>query len=211
MKLLLTSSGLTSQTLKDKFLELIKDIPDPKILVCITACAVEEDKSYVEKSLEALYSTGVKNITKVDFNDFPVEESKRLLDDADVISIEGGNTFHLLNSLKNLGLDKYLKEKSETDLYRDKIYIGVSAGSIITGPNIGVATIEPADENKCGLKDLTALGLVDFEVSPHCPGVVSLENTEDYAKRTSNEVIAIGNGEGVYVTSMGFNIIRYNL
>ena len=48
------------------------------------------------------------------------------------------------------------------------VYCGVSAGSIVTGPEIGIAAWSPDwDRNQVGLTDLTGLRLVPFLLSPH--------------------------------------------
>jgi dipeptidase E len=49
-----------------------------------------------------------------------------------------------------------------------KVYLGVSAGSIVMGTSIEVASIPPADPNLPGITDLSGLGIVDFEIEPHC-------------------------------------------
>ena len=48
------------------------------------------------------------------------------------------------------------------------VYCGVSAGSIVAGPEIGIAAWSPDwDRNEVGLTDLTGLRLVPFLLSPH--------------------------------------------
>ena len=45
------------------------------------------------------------------------------------------------------------------------LYVGVSAGSILAGPDISIAS--PFDENDVNLKDLSSLSLTEIIVSPH--------------------------------------------
>jgi dipeptidase E len=80
-----------------------------------------------------------------------------------------------------------------------KVYVGVSAGSIIITPNISIAEVEPADPNNVGLTNLTGLNIVDFEVSPHVPEMVSYENVEIYSKTTKNKIYAIDHNSAVLV------------
>jgi dipeptidase E len=79
----------------------------------------------------------------------------------DVLYMAGGNTFHIMDKIKKLGLFEKIKEI----VNNGKIYFGVSAGSIMAGPNIGIAS--PWDENDINLTDYTGFNFVNFAVSPH--------------------------------------------
>lgn len=59
-------------------------------------------------------------------------------------------------------------------------YIGVSAGSYIACPTVEMATWKHQDKNTCGLKDLSALGLVPFLMSVHY--------TNDYEEILKREI-----------------------
>jgi len=61
----------------------------------------------------------------------------------DVIYFTGGDTSYLLDRVKKIGFDTIIKKM----VYSGKVYIGVSAGSLIATPNIG----EPYDEKTSGL------------------------------------------------------------
>ena len=91
-------------------------------------------------------------------------ELRELLSHFDVMYVQGGNTFYLLKCARESGSDKVVKELIE----RGVIYIGVSAGSIIAGPNIETSGWDPAwDTNDVNLQDLSGLNLVPFAVVPH--------------------------------------------
>ncbi len=83
----------------------------------------------------------------------------------DVIYVYGGNTFHLMNEANRSGFREHILE-----IIKNKLYVGVSAGSIIATPNISNAGWEPADPNTCGLVDMRGLNLVPFLVCPHWNG-----------------------------------------
>jgi dipeptidase E len=83
----------------------------------------------------------------------------------DVLYIQGGNTFHLLDQMRRSGADKIIQELVAR---QGAVYCGVSAGSIVAGPEIGIAAWSPDwDRNEVGLTDLTGLRLVPFLLSPH--------------------------------------------
>lgn len=164
MKLFLTSAGLPPETI-EAFLKLLNKKPD-KTKVCFIATAAEPyvDKWYVKKDKERLSELGFNAVTEVDLK----KENERSLNEKlkyfDVIFVEGGNTFYLLKYIMESGFDKALKPF----LDRGGIYLGVSAGSYVTGPDISLANWKHAeDQNTVRLKDLQGLGLVDFYISPH--------------------------------------------
>ena len=70
----------------------------------------------------------------------------------DVLYIQGGNTFHLLDQMRRSGADRIIRELVAGHL---TVYCGVSAGSIVAGPEIGIAGWSPDwDRNEVGLTDL---------------------------------------------------------
>ena len=78
---------------------------------------------------------------------------------ADAIFVGGGNTYALLQRLKQSGLLDAIGERVRGGVP----YIGSSAGSNIAGPTI----LTTNDWNVVGLRDFSALGLVPFNVNPH--------------------------------------------
>jgi len=83
----------------------------------------------------------------------------------DVLYVQGGNTFYLLDRMRRSGADGIIRKLVAA---HGTVYCGVSAGSIIAGPDIGVAGWSPDwDCNEVGLTDPTGLHLVPFIVSPH--------------------------------------------
>lgn len=163
-KLLLTSSGF-SQIIIREFLKLANKMPkEIKLLFIPTASeAVSETQvggRYIEEEKEGLYDLGIEKQNVIIFNlDSNIEENK--LRDIDVIYVCGGNTFYLLSKIRESGFDKRIKEM----VGRGVIYVGVSAGSVLAGPNIRIAG--EWDSNDIGLKDLTGLNLTGLIVSPH--------------------------------------------
>lgn len=165
MKLLLTSAGLYNETLRKTFLNLLNKNPkEVKLAFISTASNMEKNKSYVEEDLENLKKTGIEKIEDVDIS--KMGDKKRwlvILREADIIWVEGGNTFYLLYWFKKSSLDKEFK-----NILENKLYVGVSAGSILPGPSIEAAGWEPGgDKNIINLQDLAGLNLVSFAVIPH--------------------------------------------
>lgn len=165
MKLLLTSAGLSNETLRNTFLGLLKGkVHRSKVAFISTASNVEGDRSYVQEDIENLQRTGIREIDDIDISRLGDKDRwLEVLKRTNVVWVEGGNTFYLLKWFRESGLNK-----SIGDILKDKVYVGVSAGSVIAGPSIELAGWKPAgDKNVANLKDLTGLNLVDFEIFPH--------------------------------------------
>ena len=88
------------------------------------------------------------------------------LANADVIWVNGGNTFYLLDVARKTGFMEIVD-----DLVRNKgvIYGGTSAGSILASSTIEVAGWggEGADKNTVGLTNFTSFGFVLFITHVH--------------------------------------------
>ncbi len=161
MKLLLTSTGLSSKNVKKKFLLLFKKaFSNTKVLFIVSASETPKQQWYVNQSREELLKIGIKknNFTTYHIGDKP---SKNILDKINLIYVCGGNTFHLLEELRTSGLDKDIIKMVNNNVF----YIGASAGSILASPTIEIA--RPWDYNDRNLKDLNGLNLIDFTIVPH--------------------------------------------
>ncbi len=164
MKLLLTSAGVRNDSIAAALISMLdKPASEAKVVFVPTAANVElGSKDWFVNQLVYLWQRGFSFIDIVDPSAADVDWQPRM-EEADVIFVNGGNTFHLLNQMRQTGFGNWLKEN-----LGEKVYVGVSAGSIAACTSIEVATLEPADPNLPGLKDLTGIGLANLEVEPHC-------------------------------------------
>ena len=71
--------------------------------------------------------------------------------------------FYLLQELKRTGTDKLLAD----EINKGKLYIGESAGAILTAPDIGYSAEMDNVGKAPDLKDYSGLNVVDFYVVPH--------------------------------------------
>lgn len=201
-KLFLTSEGLPPETAPD-FLKLLgRDPEGMKVAFIPTAGYPEINPVHLNEVKKGLGGFGFK----VEVIDLKKEEPGNIrdkLEETDIICVGGGNTFFLLDWVRKTGLDKYLGEL----LDRGKIYLSISAGSILVGPDVESSfwCHEP-DINVINLKDLTGLNLVPFTVVPHfieedLPSLKEKANTVDYP------IIALNDTQAVRVTGNDFEII----
>lgn len=191
-KLLLTSTGLANQNITNQFLQIIdKPVSQIKIIFVPTASRSEEELKYVGESKKELLDLGIpeNNIKTLNLDK---SVSFQEVEDFDVIYVCGGNTFYLLKKVRETGFDKVIIEFAKTD----KLYFGVSAGSILVCPNIDIAS--PFDENDVNLTDLTGLNLTDVIVSPHYKDE---EKTiiDDFKRKSQYEVVPLTDEQALLV------------
>jgi dipeptidase E len=110
--------------------------------------------------------------------------------------ISGGNTFKLLDNLRKSGLDKTIIEFTKQDNY---VLSGFSAGALVLTPTIEVCNLPNYDENLVGLKNLTGLGIIDFEVFPHYDEATQKELLDKYRLTAKHEVKEITNEDFITI------------
>lgn len=158
--ILLTSAGMDVKE------EILKILPRPanqiNVAYITTASKAEPDTSYVEKDRKLLKTEGFE-VDEVDIEGKTQGELFALLDNHNLIFIQGGNTFYLLKAIRESGFDKVIKKL----INRGVIYVGVSAGTVICCPTIEVAGWKNLDRNVVNLKNLTGLNLIPFNVFVH--------------------------------------------
>ncbi len=76
--------------------------------------------------------------------------------DADVLLVDGGDATYLCHWMRESGLADLLPSLP------DKVWVGVSAGSMVMTPRIGADFVEWASA-----PDDRTLGVVDFSIFPH--------------------------------------------
>jgi len=165
MKLLLTSVGLSNKTIIKAFSELV-GLPHSKIHIVFipTAANVEDgDKDWLISDYINLKKQNFGFVDIVDISALPKEIWLPRLKKANVIFVGGGNTFYLMAWLKKSGLGKILP-----GLLKTRIYVGISAGSMVTTVNLRMSTSQkPYSEQVYPLKNDNGLGFVNFHIRPH--------------------------------------------
>jgi dipeptidase E len=152
-----------------------EDLAGKTVVFIPTAGNVETDKTYIDRDKAALIDLGL-TVDELDVSTADKEDIKKKLADADMIYVEGGNTFFLLQELKRTGTDELIKEQ----IKKGKLYIGCSAGSIIASKNIEyVGLIDNVELGPELNGDYSALDIVDFYIVPHITTIIFLESTKN--------------------------------
>ncbi len=137
--------------------------------------------------------------------DLSREEIQRLFS-ADVIFLGGGNTYYFLKHLR----EKKLLRRLRAYVKKGGVLMGLSAGGILMTPSIMTASVPAldSDKNEVGLKDLSALGLVPFEFSPHYYSTRAVDrDLLKYSRRLPHPIYACADGQGIIVENGSIRFI----
>jgi len=163
MKFFLTSSGLTNANLTQAFCELVpKPVATSRVAFIPTGANVYTDTSWLDDDIKNLRGSGVGDIDMIDISKLDSSEWVPRCREADVLWFNGGNTYYLLDWIRRSGMSTELRP-----LLQDKIYAGVSAGSMVAGPSVESNTSIFPEEDDHKTDDLEGLKLVPFAVIPH--------------------------------------------
>jgi len=190
----LTSTGLSSKNVYDKFKEIADSKSLKKVVIITTASSDKENNQYSQLALSQLKSIG---FDVLDFYDFENEGLKDL-SQYDVIYVCGGNTFKLMKFAREMNFDKEV----ESLLKRGGAYIGVSAGSLVVGPSIKIAGEIHPDVNEVNLTDFKGFNIIDLIIFPHYSSefeeeIKSFEtkNNVKIERLTNSQAILVKDGE----------------
>jgi dipeptidase E len=165
MKLLLTSIGLSNAAIRQAFFDLLEKPVHESTLVYIPTASNAEtgDKNWVIDDLIIIKSLNFKSIEITDISAVGEEIWKPSFERADILYFEGGNTYHLMRWIQKTGLITLLPKMLET-----KVFVGVSAGSMITNPDLALKLSQKIyEESMLETEQMKGLGLVDFYFLPH--------------------------------------------
>ena len=162
MKLLLTSAGLTNESIISALVELMGESAKGTRLAFIpTAANIEEgDKHWMIDDLNNCRKAGFE-VDVVDISAMTKDQWLPRLKQAKVLFFGGGNTFHLMHWMNKSGLVDILPE-----LVKTRVYAGISTGSCVAGPTI-YNSVQNLFGEKYDLEIEEGLGLADLQFIPH--------------------------------------------
>ena len=192
-KLFLTSSFKDVVSI---FKEFELDLRGKTVTFIPTASLVEKVVFYVAAGKKALEELGMV-VDELEVSTASDAEIKNKLTKNDFIYVTGGNTFYLLQELKRTGADKIIIEQVENG----KLYLGESAGSIITAANIEYAKAMDSIKKAPELKNYDALNIVDFHTVPHATNFPFKKAAEKIIGTYSDELnlLPISNNQAILV------------
>jgi dipeptidase E len=198
MKLFLTSAGMVPET-KTGFLQLLPKKPEyMRVAFIPTAANPEQDRWYLNKSKLRFAELGIVMINEVDLEHETKDTLAPKLANADVIYVEGGNTYYLMKYVRASGFAVLVKDFLE----RGGVYVGSSAGSIIAGPTIETSR----DQNTVALDGSSGLGLVPFAIKPHVDET-NIAAAKENAAKLNYPVVALADHQAVIVDGARTEIV----
>lgn len=148
-----------------------------------TAGIAEDVEGMVGEETSTLESLGM-TVDVLEVSSASYDSIVNSLTKNDIIFVGGGNTFFLLQELRRSGADQILIREVE----KGKLYIGESAGSIISCPDIGYCADMDSPEKAPDLSDYAGLNLVDFYIVPHIGNTEMGEAAEKAVEKYSSEL-----------------------
>jgi len=204
MKLLLTSTGITNESLRNKLIEMVGKQPGEMTVAYVPTAfntSSKPDKRWAIDNIIRLNEMKVANIDIVDFSAIPVELWLPRMERSDVIYVEGGSPTYLADEMREANFIEILNTK-----LADKVYVGCSAGSNVLGK-----IIIKSMKNEPGYKSEAGFGLVDFSIRPH---FLRKDRTlftgafiQSLAKKLETTIYAIDDDSGIAVEGDKIEII----
>lgn len=211
MKLLLTSGGITNDTLARELERLAgKSFHELKIAFIPSAAFGDEDadKGWLVDDMFRLKERGAI-VDVISLADLTRDEIARKLEPVDVIFVGGGQTFYLSWLMQEKGLFELLPK-----LLKTKVYVGISAGSMIVTANLRSVSFairelhltgdEMALLGPAGRSSAETLPFVDFLLRPHWNGEekfadITPEMVQQAANLTGSDIYMLDNDCAVRV------------
>ena len=186
MKLLLTSAGIRNTSLHAALLDLLgKPIADCRALCIPTAgyghpqVSPEGAWRFVsgKQPQTPMCELGWKSVGLLELTALPSIARERWVhwvEQADVLLVNGGDALYLAHWMRQSGLAGLLATLP------DKVWVGLSAGSMVMAPSVGEDFIETRPPITGG--DV-ALGVVPFSIFPHLDYPAFPENSMACAQK----------------------------
>lgn len=189
---------------KDKFKDFMNnDTKGKKVLFIPTANIDEETKFLIDEAKDVFKSLGME-IENLEISELDEKTIKNKIEKTDYLYIGGGNTFYLLQELKRKNLINFIKNRVNFGM----VYIGESAGVIITSKDIGYSDLMDDKTVAKNLKEYSALNLVDFYVVPHLNEFPFEESSKQIVEKYKDKlnIIAISNSQAIIIKDDKFEI-----
>ncbi len=209
MKLLLTSSGITNKSIEKALLELLgKPFKEAYITFVPTAANVEKgDKTWLVTDMHNLLKLGFATFDVIDISAVSKDIWLPSFENADLLVFGGGNVEYLLDQLEKTGLKQLLPP-----LLKTRVYMGISAGAMVTAANVSLSKAGMLYWEKTGKFDnREGLGFVDFEIRPHLNSPdfpkVRLDYLEKLAAETSTPFCALDDASAVIMDGANVSVV----
>src|ERR671926_585511 len=188
MKLLLTSAGIKNTSIHEALIDLLgKPIAESTALCIPTAIypfpggPAMAYRFISGRTANPLCALGWKSLGVLELTALPSIKAAywiAAVQETDALLVNGGDVWYLCRWMRESGLADLLPSLRET------VYVGVSAGSMVTAPTFG----ETYDDPQQPFVIDKGLGLVDFALLPHLDHERHPESATANVERMAAEV-----------------------
>jgi len=203
LRLLLTSAGIKNTSIHDALLDLLgKPIAESSALCIPTATyafpggAASAYRLITGSAATPLCELGWKSLGVLELTALPGIDEEHwvpMVQETDALLVGGGDPLYLCYWMQQSGLADLLPSLQRT------VYVGVSAGSLVMGPNVGEEFVygnPPTGGDR-------ALGVIDFSMFPHLDHEAmpdhSMANAEKWAASMPAPAYAIDDQTAIRV------------
>ena len=175
------------------------------VLFIPTSGNVEEYRGYIDDALQTFADLGFQ-VEILDISACDRETAQAKIFQSKLLYVSGGNTFYLLQELKKKQLLSLIKEQIADGM----VYVGESAGAIITAKDIDYNKLMDDKSVAEELSNTEGLNEVDFYVLPHLgeePFVESAQATLDTYSDQLN-LFPLNNRQAVLVEGEGVKVLE---
>lgn len=145
-----------------------------------------------------LQKLGFDDMREVDLRDYDDSaQLKKDLEEANMIWVVGGNTFCLIEQVRNSGFDQIIQGLLEKGI----VYCGESAGAVIAGSSL--RGVELDDEPEFAEKIIwDGLGLIDKFILPHADNKF-YQNSNEQSKQlySADDVVRLNDNQALIVNN----------
>jgi dipeptidase E len=152
--LLISNSTLHGSGYLDHAEAEIRNSVGSRTNVIFLPYALHDRGAYAARAKERFRKMGLELISVHD-----ISNPQRAIQEAEIVFVGGGNTFRLVKSLHDHGLMDPIRHA----IANGALYVGSSAGSIVSGPSLRTTKDMPIVQPP----SFEALALVPFQISPH--------------------------------------------
>jgi dipeptidase E len=212
LKLLLTSAGIKNPSIHDALVELLGRPTAECDALCIPTALYGHPGAGPRQAWRCIsgqetgtptVGLGWKSMGVLELTALPSLDAERwvpLVQETDVLLVEGGDATYLCHWMRESGLADLLPSLPET------VWVGVSGGSMVLTPRIGdsfVAWSRATDDR--------TLGIVDFSIFPHLDNPDLPWNTmaaaEEWAADLSGPAYAIDDETAITVVDGAVEVV----
>jgi dipeptidase E len=201
MKLLLTSTGFANQKIGELFVSEIGNPIEQKNILIVVYAQNDREQFYVDESVKEIKALGFIKIIIFNLHTpINIEKIPRI----DAVYVCGGNTYSILKKMRETGIANFIISQVK----KGAMYVGVSAGSIIAGPEIKIAGYgSEGDSNDVGLVDLKGLKLTDVIIFPHFKESLRSE-VDSFQKIVGWPVVALTDSQVLFIADGKSSLIE---